>query len=120
LEEFVFHQNLRSPALLDPLQLNSAAVDLLLSVLVLNTAFCRRETHSVTAAELQSFRASVVVGESYSIFHLMALRRAGSSISSDTPFASFTTLICMIATAVHGILILRLKYLVSFHCLAVF
>jgi hypothetical protein len=108
LEEFVFHQHLRSPALLGPLQLNSAAVDLLLSGLVLNTAFCRRQTHSVTAAVLQCFRASVVVGESHFAFHLMALRRAGSSIPSDTPFASFTTLICMIATAVHGILIFRL------------
>jgi hypothetical protein len=77
----------------------------------------RRQTHSVTAAELQSFRRG---GESHFTFHLMALRRAGSSISSDAPFASFTTLICMIATAVQGILILRLKYLVSFHCLAVF
>jgi hypothetical protein len=63
------------------------------------------------------FLASVLVGRNHFTLPIMALRRAGRFIWSDTPFVNFFSLI-YIATVLHGESILRLRDYVTFRSVA--
>lgn len=88
----------------------SIAMNLLLSDLVLNSI--------VSGTFGLCFLASVLVGKNHFTLPIMALRRAGRFIWSDTPFVNFFTLI-YIATVLRGQSILRLQDYVTFRCVAI-
>lgn len=66
-----------------------------------------------------TFAASLAVGNAKYTLPLMALRRAGRFIWSDTPFVNFFSLI-YIATVLKGQSTLRLQDYVTFRSIAVF
>lgn len=88
----------------------SVAMNLLLPNLVLNTI--------VAGTFGLCFLASVLVGKNHFTLPVMALRRAGRFIWSDTPFVNFFTLI-YIATVLRGQSILRLQDYVTFRSVAI-
>ena len=65
-----------------------------------------------------AFIASLAVGEKEFALPILALRRAGRFIWSDTPFVNFFSLI-YIATVLKGQSTLRLQDYVTFRCIAV-
>lgn len=85
-------------------------MNLLLPNLVLNTI--------VAGTFGLCFLASVLVGKNHFTLPVMALRRAGRFIWSDTPFVNFFTLI-YIATVLRGQSILRLQDYVTFRSVAI-
>lgn len=88
----------------------SVAMNLLLPSLVLNMI--------VAGTFGLCFLASVLVGKNHLTLPVMALRRAGRFIWSDTPFVNFFTLI-YIATVLRGQSILRLQDYVTFRSVAI-
>lgn len=89
---------------------SSVAMNLLLSKLFLNTI--------VAVTFGVAFLASLVNGNKDVALPIMALRRAGRFIWSDTPFVNFFSLI-YIATVLHGQSTLRLQDYVTFRSIAV-
>ena len=65
-----------------------------------------------------TFFASLVVGEKEATLPILALRRAGRFIWSDTPFVNFFSLI-YIATVLRGQSTLRLQDYITFRSIAV-
>ena len=90
---------------------SSVAMNLLLPVLALNMI--------VAGTFAMTWVASLAVAHAKYTLPLMALRRAGRFIWSDTPFINFFTLI-YIATVLKGQSTLRLKDYVTFRSIAVF
>ena len=90
---------------------SSVAMNLLLPNLALNM--------TVAGTFLLAFVASLAVGNAKYTLPLMALRRAGRFIWSDTPFINFFSLI-YIATVLKGQSTLRLQDYVTFRSIAVF
>ena len=90
---------------------SSVAMNLLLSSLTLNMIVAG--TFGLT------FAMSLAVGHAGYTLPIMALRRAGRFIWSDTPFVNFFTLI-YIATVLKGQSTLRLQDYVTFRSIAVF
>ena len=88
----------------------SVAMNLILQDLVLNMV--------VAGTFCLCFIASILVGHNDLTLPIMALRRAGRFIWSDTPFVNFFTLI-YIATVLRGISSLRLQDYVTFRSIAV-
>ncbi|KAL2823872.1 hypothetical protein BDW59DRAFT_148127 [Aspergillus cavernicola] len=88
----------------------SVAMNLLLQDVVLNMI--------VVGTFGSCFLASLFVGKGRITLPIMALRRAGRFIWSDTPFVNFFTLI-YIATVLRGQSILRLQDYVTFRSVAV-
>ncbi|KAH8878581.1 hypothetical protein GQ53DRAFT_707067 [Thozetella sp. PMI_491] len=88
----------------------SVAMNMLLSTQLLNTV--------VAATFGAAFMASFVNGEKELVLPIMALRRAGRFIWSDTPFVNFFSLV-YIATVLHGQSSLRLQDYVTFRSIAV-
>jgi hypothetical protein len=89
---------------------SSVAMNLLLSGVLLNTVVA--STFGV------AFLASLINGEKEFTLPIMALRRAGRFIWSDTPFVNFFSVI-YIATVLHGQSTLRLRDYVTFRSIAV-
>jgi len=89
---------------------SSVAMNILLSSTLLNTIVAT--TFGVT------FLASFVNGAKEYTLPIMALRRAGRFIWSDTPFVNFFSLI-YIATVLHGQSTLRLQDYITFRSIAV-
>jgi len=89
---------------------SSVAMNLLLSSKLLN-AF-------VATTFGVAFLASLINGEKEIILPILALRRAGRFIWSDTPFVNFFSLI-YIATVLRGQTTLRLRDYITFRCIAV-
>lgn len=88
----------------------SVAMNLLLEDLILNTI--------VASTYGLCFVSSMLVGKKRLTLPIMALRRAGRFIWSDTPLVNFFTLI-YIATVLKGNSVLRLRDYVTFRCVAV-
>jgi hypothetical protein len=89
---------------------SSVAMNLLLSSGVLNIV--------VVATFGVAFLASLINGEKEVTLPIMALRRAGRFIWSDTPFVNFFSLI-YIATVLQGQSTLRLQDYITFRSIAV-
>ena len=89
---------------------SSVAMNLLLPDIALNMI--------VAGTFVLSFAASLAVGRAKYTLPLMALRRAGRFIWSDTPFINFFSLI-YIATVLKGQSTLRLQDYVTFRSIAV-
>lgn len=89
---------------------SSVAMNMLLSSPLLNAIVAA--TFGVT------FLASLVNGDKEFTLPIMALRRAGRFIWSDTPFVNFFSLI-YIATVLHGQSTLRLQDYITFRSIAV-
>lgn len=89
---------------------SSVAMNLLLSPSLLN-AF-------VATTFGLAFLASLINGDKEIVLPILALRRAGRFIWSDTPFVNFFSLI-YIATVLKGSLVLRLQDYVTFRGIAV-
>ena len=88
----------------------SVAMNLLLRDLVLNMI--------VAGTFILCFLTSLSVSKPHWTLPIMALRRAGRFIWSDTPFVNFFTLI-YIATVLHGQSVLRLRDYITFRSVAV-
>lgn len=89
---------------------SSVAMNLLLSDAALNTI--------VASTFGLAFVASLLSIDNGYTLPIMALRRAGRFIWSDTPFVNFFSLI-YIATVLHGKSTLRLQDYVTFRCIAI-
>lgn len=89
---------------------SSVAMNLLLSSKLLNAL--------VAATFGVAFLASLVNGEREIVLPILALRRAGRFIWSDTPFVNFFSLI-YIATVLRGQSTLRLQDYITFRSIAV-
>lgn len=88
----------------------SVAMNLLLQDLVLNMI--------VVGAFMLCFMVSLFVAKAHWTLPIMALRRAGRFIWSDTPFVNFFTLI-YISTVLRGESVLRLRDYITFRSVAV-